>query len=101
MITLAPRFSFTEEAGRARVLHEEEPFECIRCGTAFGTKSSIETIIVKLAGKHAMFQDQSMIDLMKMCDNCRVIARMEVNEDPMKGPPRPIPRTTDDYLDEE
>lgn len=101
VIGLTPRISFAEEAGRARVMHEEEPFECIRCGTAFGTKSSIETIIGKLAGKHAMFQDQNMIDLMKMCDNCRVFARMEINDDPMKGPDRPVPRTTDDYLDEE
>jgi len=101
VITLEPRFWFAEEAGQARVLHEEAPFECVRCGTPFGTQSSVEAIIDKLAGKHAMFNDPAMVELMKMCDNCRVIARMEINEDPFKGAPRPLPRTTQDYLDEE
>ena len=40
----------------ARVLKEEEPFDCIRCGKPFGVKSTIERVTAKLEGKHWMFK---------------------------------------------
>jgi ferredoxin len=98
-LTLEPRLNLTTEAMTPIVLRQEDPFECIRCGKEFGTKSSIEHIISKLAGKHAMFGDAASQDLIRMCDDCRVIEQM-VNpaDEPMKMGQRPTIRTTEDYI---
>jgi len=98
VITLLPRLSFLSESRSHQVLKEEEPFECIRCGKAFGAKSSIERMIEKLSG-HAMFAEGNRIDMLRMCDDCRVISQME-DKQPLAGADRPMTRTTDDYLRE-
>ena len=97
VIELNPRLSFAEDARRAIVVKEEEPFHCVRCGKPFGTKGSIERIIEKLAGKHWMFAEGDMVERIKMCADCRVIAQTESTLDPYAGPPRPLTRTSDDY----
>jgi ferredoxin len=99
VIALEPRLNFTEDARRALVLKEEEPAECIRCGKAFGAKSSIERIVAQLAGKHSMFAAGRTADVIRMCDDCRVIVQFEA-KNPLAAAPRPRTRTTDDYLDE-
>jgi len=100
VIELEPRLNFADEARQALVVKEEEPFECIRCGKPFGTRSSIEKIIEKLQAKHWMFEDSSAIERLRMCDDCRVVVQFEATDDPFKmGDPR-RPRTTDDYLRE-
>ncbi|MCP4329950.1 MAG: 4Fe-4S dicluster domain-containing protein [Alphaproteobacteria bacterium] len=100
VISLQPRFNFTEEARRALVVKEEEPFNCVRCGKPFGTKSSIERIVEELGGRHAMFKDAQATERLKMCDDCRVIVQFEAGDDPFGGAPRPRVRTTEDYLRE-
>lgn len=100
VIALEPRLNFAPEAAAARLIKQEEPFHCVRCGKAFGTKSSIESIVAKLEGKHWMFKDSAMLDRIKMCADCRVVVQSEVAIDPYAGPPRPAVRTTDDYLAE-
>ena len=100
VITLEPRLNFTGEARGAVMLNEEPPFHCIRCGKPFGVQSSIERIADQLAGQHSMFQDQAQIERIMMCDDCRVVVQFEREDDPLAGAPRPIPRTTDDYLRE-
>jgi hypothetical protein len=40
------------------------------------------------------------IDVIKMCEDCRVAAITEDGFDPHAAPARPQPRTTDDYLRE-
>ncbi|RMF07612.1 MAG: 4Fe-4S ferredoxin, partial [Alphaproteobacteria bacterium] len=98
VISLEPRYNFSAEAMSPIVLNEEEPFECIRCGKPFGAKSTVERIAAELKGKHWMFQDDEQTDLIRMCDNCRVIAISERGDDPFAtGEPRRV-RTTDDYL---
>jgi hypothetical protein len=83
------------------VLKEEEPFACIRCGKPFGVKSTIERVTAKLEGKHWMFQNSAArLDVIKMCEDCRVIAMSEDQLDPYGAPPRPNVRTTEDYLRE-
>ena len=99
VITLAPRLSFAEDARRAVVLKEEEPAACIRCGKKFGSQSSIERIVAQLAGKHSMFASGSAADIIRMCDDCRVIVQFEA-KNPLAAAPRRKPRTTDDYLAE-
>jgi hypothetical protein len=42
---------------------------------------------------------QRRLELIKMCDDCRVVTVTEENFDP-HAPPRPPVRTTDDYLRE-
>jgi ferredoxin len=100
VIRLEPRLDFTDDARRALLVKEEEPFECIRCGKPFGTRSSIERIVEKLAEKHWMYQDSSAIDRIRMCDDCRVVVQFEAQDNPLAAAPRPKTRTTDDYLRE-
>jgi ferredoxin len=100
VIRLEPRLNFTDEARRPVVIKEEEPFECIRCGKPFGTRSSIEKIVEKLSAQHRMYKDSSAVDRLRMCDDCRVIVQFEAPDNPVAGAPRPKTRTTDDYLRE-
>jgi ferredoxin len=100
VITLKPQIDFRAATALARVLKEEEPFACVRCGKPFGTRSSIARVTEKLAGKHWMFQgDASRLELLKMCEDCRAIAATEASFDP-HAPPRPPVRTSEDYLRE-
>ncbi|HUP08990.1 MAG TPA: 4Fe-4S dicluster domain-containing protein [Caldimonas sp.] len=73
-IALEPRL-WLAEGGRARarmrVLHETEPFACVRCGKPFGTVQAIERMVERL-GSHAMFQGRAGARL-RMCADCRVI----------------------------
>jgi ferredoxin len=101
VITLTPQLDFRAAMAPARILKEEEPYCCIRCGKPFGVKSSVERVAAKLEGKHWMFQNSAKrLDVIKMCADCRVIAMTEENFDPFGAPPRPAPRTTEDYLRE-
>ena len=100
VIRLEPRLLFSDDARRALLVKEEEPFTCIRCGRPFGTRSSIERIVEKLAAKHWMFQDSAAVDRIRMCDDCRVVAQFEVQNNPLAGGARPRTRTTEDYLRE-
>ncbi|MEE8500878.1 MAG: 4Fe-4S binding protein [Kiloniellales bacterium] len=100
VIALVPRLNFTEAARSPVTKNQQEPFHCIRCGKPFGVQSTIERIADQLAGKHAMFADPDQIERIRMCDDCRVVVQFEAPDDPFKGPPRPLPRTTDDYLRE-
>jgi ferredoxin len=101
VITLRPQLDFRAATAAARVLKEEEPFHCIRCGKPFGVKSTIERVAAKLEGKHWMFQNSAQrLDVIKMCEDCRVIAITEQEFDPYGAPQRPKARTTEDYLRE-
>ncbi|MBI3452609.1 MAG: 4Fe-4S binding protein [Rhodospirillales bacterium] len=100
VIALRPRLNFTDDARTPATVKEEEPAHCVRCGKAFGTRSAIDRVIGKLAGKHWMFQQQDIVDRIRMCEDCRLIAQAETAIDPFAGPPRPLPRTTEDYLRE-
>lgn len=101
VITLRPQLDFRAARMAARVLKEEEPFSCIRCGKPFGVKSTIERVAAKLEGTHWMYKDTpARLDVIKMCDDCRVAVVSEQDFDPYGAPPRAAPRTTDDYLRE-
>ncbi|HMJ43479.1 MAG TPA: 4Fe-4S binding protein, partial [Pseudolabrys sp.] len=73
VISLRPQLDFRAPTAAARVLKEEAPFECIRCGKPFGVKSTIERVSAKLEGKHWMFKGSARRpDVIKMCEDCRV-----------------------------
>jgi len=98
VITLKPQLDFRAATALARIIKQEEPFACVRCGKPFGTRSTIARVTEKLAGKHWMFRgDASRLELLKMCEDCRAIAATEASFDP-HAPPRPPVRTTEDYL---
>jgi ferredoxin len=101
VISLQPRIDFHSLGRPARVLKEEEPFCCIRCGKPFGVKSTIERVTAKLSGTHWMYKDApKRLDAIKMCEDCRIAVIVEDDFDPHDASPRPPPRTTDDYLRE-
>jgi len=99
-IRLVPQLDLRPEALAPRTLHQEEPFACIECGKLFGAKSTVERIVGKLSGSHAMFTDSDNARLIQMCDDCRVRAQFDREETPFRMGTRPRVRTTDDYLNE-
>ncbi|WP_455222158.1 4Fe-4S binding protein [Kaarinaea lacus] len=67
----SPRFLYVKEHRESpRILYEEQPFLCIRCGKAFATQSVIERMTSKLK-QHAMFQGDAL-QRIQMCEDCRV-----------------------------
>ena len=67
----SPRYLFAREPRQQRrLLKEEAPFLCIRCGKPFATRSVIDRMVVKLRA-HPMFQGESL-DRLRMCEDCRV-----------------------------
>lgn len=100
VISLKPQIDFRAATAPARVLKEEEPFCCVRCNKPFGVKSTIERVVAKLEGSHWMYAGGSRrVDLIKMCEDCRVAVVSEENFDPYGAPARAV-RNTDDYLGE-
>jgi ferredoxin len=101
VIGLKPQIDFRAATAMRRVIKEEEPAECIRCGKPFGVKSTVERVVAKLEGKHWMYKDsKKRLDVIRMCEDCRVNAMAEEQFDPFGAPARPRVRTTDDYLRE-
>jgi ferredoxin len=99
VVTLKPQIDFGAARAPARILKQEEPFCCIRCSKPFAVKSTIDRVVAKLEGKHWMYTGSRRIDVIKMCDDCRVAAAAEESFDPY-GAPNQTVRTTDDYLRE-
>jgi len=101
VISLKPQIDFRAATALGRIIKQEEPAECIRCGKPFGVKSSVERVIAKLEGKHWMYKDsKKRLDVIRMCEGCRVAAMAEEQFDPFGAPQRPPVRTTEDYLRE-
>ena len=102
VITLKPQIDFRAARAPAKIIKEEEPALCIRCGKPFGVKSTIDKIAAKLEGRHWMYPaGDKRVDAVRMCGDCRVITMSEQQFDPFAGvPQRAPPRTSDDYLRE-
>jgi ferredoxin len=100
VITLKPQLDFRAWSAPTRVVKEEEPFHCIGCNKPFATKSMIDKIVGKLADKHWMFTgtNAKRIDVVRMCEDCRVEAVMNEGFDPYEAKSRPPIMTTEDYL---
>jgi ferredoxin len=98
VISLEPRLDLAAWAEGAITLKQEEPYPCISCGKPFGARSTVERIVAKLAEKHWMFSGAhaKRIDVIRMCEDCRVEAVMNESFDPHDAPARPLPRTADD-----
>lgn len=97
-IQLVPQLDLSDAALSQQVLNEEEPFECVECGAAFGVKSTVERIMEKLSGTHPMFATSDQARLIQMCDDCRVNAQFHSQDNPFQSAPKPRVVTTDDYF---
>ncbi|WP_377188549.1 4Fe-4S binding protein [Ruegeria meonggei] len=97
-ITLVPQFDLSDAALSQQVLNEEEPFACVECGALFGVKSTVERIMEKLAGTHPMFATSDKARMIQMCDNCRVNAQFQLEDNPFQSNPKPKVVTTEDYF---
>ncbi|WP_120635190.1 4Fe-4S binding protein [Ruegeria sp. EL01] len=97
-ITLVPQFDLSDGALSQQVLNEEEPFACVECGALFGVKSTVERIMDKLSGTHPMFATSEQARMIQMCDDCRVNAQFQHQDNPFQSNPKPRVVTTDDYL---
>jgi ferredoxin len=100
VITLEPRLNLSPAAAEPRLVKQEEPFACIRCGKEFGTRSSIERVTAKLSATHWMYKGEAAnLDLIRMCADCRAVTVTEAGGiDPHAAAERPRIMTTDDYL---
>ena len=96
VISLVPQFNLSDSALSNEIINEDEPFPCKNCGKIFGTKKSIEAIKGRLT-KHSMFLSEDRLDLILMCEDCRVENQFKQDEKILDVPDRPKPRTTDDY----
>jgi ferredoxin len=100
VIRLRPQMDFRAAKAPARLLKEEQPFCCIRCGKPFGVRSTIDRVLAKLESRHWMYPGSSKrLDVIKMCEDCRVAFVAEENCEPYRTPSQTV-RTTDDYLRE-
>ncbi len=75
-IDLLPRLALMAGVKQPRVLNQAEPFACIKCGKAFGTKKMVDGMLARL-GKHSMFSQQGALERIKMCADCRVMDLMQ------------------------
>lgn len=97
-IALVPQFDLSDAALSQQVLNEEEPFACVECGALFGVKSTVERIMEKLSGTHPMFATSDKARMIQMCDNCRVKAQFQQQDNPFQSNPKPRVVTTEDYF---
>lgn len=74
-LSLLPRLLLTDARKTAVVLNHAEPFNCISCGKALGTKQMIDSMLGKLAD-HSMFQGEGKLKRLQMCADCRVVDMM-------------------------
>jgi ferredoxin len=85
-LSLVPRLLLAPAAKQEVVLNEAEPFNCVRCGTPFGTRQMIDVMLGKL-GTHSMFAGEGALRRLQMCADCRVIDMLEnKNEASILGP---------------
>jgi len=100
VIRIEPRVDFDAWNAGTKTLKEEEPFCCISCGKPFGAKSSVERVIAKLEAKHWMFSGPNAhrLDIVMMCEDCRVEKVVNESFDPHAAPQRPPVMTSEDYL---
>lgn len=83
-LSLTPQLSLGALAKQEVTLYQSEPFHCVRCGTAFGTKQLVDTMLGKLAA-HSMFVDSGpVLRRLQMCADCRVVDMMEAAADPVE-----------------
>ena len=75
-ITLVPQLNLGETAKKPVVLNEAQPFHCVRCQKAFGTRQMVDAMTSRLT-THSMFSGGLALRRLHMCADCRVVDMME------------------------
>jgi ferredoxin len=75
-ITLQAQLRLDDEARRPRTLNAAEPFHCVSCGKAFGTRQMIDNMTSRLSA-HSMFAGGQALRRLQMCADCRVLDLMQ------------------------
>jgi ferredoxin len=79
-VQLTPRLLLDAQARNSpRLMNEDSPFHCMRCGSAFATRSVIGRMQERLA-EHAMFATPEARRRLQMCGDCRVADMMQAGE---------------------
>jgi ferredoxin len=79
-ITLHQRLLLTPAVREARVVNETQPFHCIKCQKAFGTRQMVEAMMGRLA-THKMFTEGDALKRLQMCADCRVVDMMSAKNE--------------------
>jgi ferredoxin len=74
-LSLVSRLNLAPEAKQARLIHEDPPCECVRCGKPFGSTAAVNRIIEKLVG-NPHFSSPEQRRRLQMCGDCRVVDMM-------------------------
>jgi len=91
-IRIDPRLLFDPAARRqARVLHEEAPLACIRCGKPFATRRIIDTLLTRLRD-NPMFADEAARQRLRMCEDCRIVDMAHNDPEQLLGTPLELDR---------
>ena len=75
-LRLIPRLNLGESAKKPVVINEAQPFHCVRCSKAFGTRQMVDSMVAKLSG-HSMFASGPALRRLQMCADCRVVDMMQ------------------------
>ena len=79
-ITLNPRLLLTPAVRETRLLNETQPFHCVSCNKAFGTRQMVDAMLGRLAG-HSMFSRPEALRRLQMCSDCRVVDMMSSKDE--------------------
>ncbi len=74
-LSLRARLNLSPEAKQPRVIHEDPPCTCVRCGKPFGSTAAVNRIVDKLVG-NPHFASPEQRRRLQMCGDCRVIDMM-------------------------
>ena len=102
VITLKPQIDFRAATAMSRVIKQEEPCRLhpLRQAVRREELRSSASSPSSKASTGCIKDSKKRLDVIKMCDDCRVEAMAEEQFDPFGAPQRPPVRTTDDYLRE-
>jgi ferredoxin len=74
-IRRAPRL-LIKRGGEVRILHEDTPTHCVRCGKPFATAAMVSAMEARLA-HHPMYATPQARARLRMCGDCRLVDMLE------------------------
>ena len=81
-------------------MKQEEPFGCQRCAKPFGMKAQIERVKPKLTASTLDVRRPRAAGVLRLCEDCRITEATDGGIDPYAGAPRPMTKTSEDWLRE-
>ena len=104
VIALEPQLDFAAwDAPAPRASRRRSRSTASPAASRSAPRAAIERVVAKLSGQALDVLGRrraSRVRVLQMCEDCRVEAVVNESFDPHAVPPRPAPRTTEDYLRE-